>query len=350
MQLRPNQLAAQLKSGLAPSYLIAGEEPLLVIEAADAVRRAAQAAEFSERVVLDNARPGFSWAELNSAGQNLSLFASKRRIEVKLNKLPGRDGATALKAWVAKPPADTLLLVTAGQLDKSARASAWYKALAEAGAALYIWPVAATELGNWLQQRARALRLSLSPQALAQLEWRVEGNLLAAAQALQRLQLLAVDGQVDEATIAKAVSDVAHFGSFDLVDALLKGDTQHALRRLERLREEGTASLDIIGALAWALHALGMAAAAGNARDQSTALRNSRVFGPGRQALFMQAIRRLGPARIAHAQRALAATERVAKGAYHTGLGGDAWSELLRLCALIGGIALPRAPTARGLA
>lgn len=337
MIISSDQLAARLKTGLAPIYFVAGEEPLLVQECADLIRRAAAAAGFAQRELLIN-ETGFDWSQLRNAAQSLSLFAAQRRIELYLERSPGTEGADALKAYAAKPPSDVLLLIVAGPLEKTQRESIWYKTLADAGVALYLWPVKPQDLRGWLQQRARSLDLALDDAALAELEWRVQGNLLAAVQALQRLKLLAVEGRADRTTVIEATGDMARFGAFDLVDAALEGRPEQTLRRLERLREEGAAAAEVMGALVWALQALGqLAQFRGPLND--AAWRAAKLFRPDSRPRYAQALKRLGRSRVAGLQIEIARAERVVKGA----AAGDPWQELVKLCAALGGANLPSA-------
>jgi DNA polymerase-3 subunit delta len=187
VQLKPDQLAAALGRGLAPVYLLAGEEPLLVADGADAVRRAARAAGHDERVVHEVER-GFDWNVLAGEASSLSLFAQRRLIELRLGSGKLSDeGATALIDYLAAPPPDVVLLLTAETLDKRARSSAWYAACDRAGVVVYAWPLDAAGLPRWLIGRARDKGLTLDEPAAALLADLTEGNLLAAAQELDKL-------------------------------------------------------------------------------------------------------------------------------------------------------------------
>lgn len=240
MQLKPEQLAAALARGLAPAYLLAGEEPLLVADAADAVRRAARAEGYAERVVYEVER-GFDWRLLAGEAASLSLFAPRRLIELRLGsgKL-GDDGAQALVDFLAAPPPDVLLLLTAEALDKRARSSAWYGACERAGVVVYAWPLDAAALPRWLMSRARGLGLTLDEPAAALLADLTEGNLLAAAQELEKLALLAPPGgALDRAGVLEAVGDSARYAVRDLADAALAGDARRLTRALAHLQDAG---------------------------------------------------------------------------------------------------------------
>lgn len=338
VSISPEQLPARLKAGLAPLYVVAGDEPLLVQESADLIRRAASAAGFAEREVLVN-ESGFDWKRLNDQAQSLSLFASQRRIELYLERSPGVEGAEALRRYAAQPPSDVVLLIVAGALEKAQRESVWFKALEAAGVVVYAWPV--KDLRAWLVQRARALKLQIQDAALNELEWRLQGNLLAAAQTLARLKLLCGEQEITAADIIEAVGDAARYDGMDMVEAALEGRVADALRRLDRLRGEEVSPAELVGALAWALRALAVIAE-GRGPVSDAAWRQARVFGEGR-GRFQQALKRLGPRRIARLQVRLARAERSAKGAAAGDAANDPWQELIKLCAALGGIALPQA-------
>ncbi|MGH8454097.1 MAG: DNA polymerase III subunit delta, partial [Nevskiales bacterium] len=196
MPIKPEQIPAQLNRGLATAYLLAGEEPLLLQEAADAIRARARAEGYSEREVL-HVETGFDWHRLHAAGENLSLFASRRILEVRLgDKGPGVEGAEALTAWLETPVPDTLLIVHASKLDKRGRESAWFAAFERAGVAVYAWPVSSADLPRWIEARLRTASLRAANDAIELLTARTEGNLLACAQEIEKLKLLCPDAVV----------------------------------------------------------------------------------------------------------------------------------------------------------
>lgn len=347
MRLNPSQLSAHLAKTLAPVYVVAGDEPLLVQEALDAIRDAARKAGFAEREVLE-VEPGFNWQRLAEACGSLSLFASKRMIELRMPRgiAPGRarkdsedddegeggggsrDGVKLLPEIAARLERDTLLIVACGALDKRARESGWFLALEQAGASVYAWPIKPDEQKGWLSARARALGVDLDPDALQLLAERTEGNLLAAAQDLDKLRLLHPGERIGAAQLTEAVADSARFGSFDLIDRVLGGDGAGAVRSLERLREEGLAVLEILGALSWALRQLAVAAQAyARTRDAASACAQARAFGP--QAQRMQAaLPRVRPTEVLSWLRRAAQIDLLAKS---TNGEAAAWEDLLTL-------------------
>lgn len=250
MKVALRQLARHLAETLAPSYLIAGDEPLLVAEAAASVRAAARAAGFEERElhVVDRA---FRWADLQAGADNLSLFGSSRVVELRMAApRPGDDGARAIRALADAPAPDRLLLVTiSSRLDQAAAKSVWVRSLDAAGVVVDVWPVERAELPRWIRERAAALDLDLTSGAAELLADRVEGNLLAADQELRKLALLPERGRIDEAAILAAVANSARFDVFRLTDAVVAGDAARAVRVLGALRREG-AQPALVG---WAL-------------------------------------------------------------------------------------------------
>jgi DNA polymerase-3 subunit delta len=258
MKLNPAQLTKHLQGNLAPVYVISGDEPLLCQEACDAIRAATRQHGFSERQVF-NAEANFDWGSLLQAGASLSLFAEKRLLELRLpSGKPGDKGAAALLEYLGRPPEDTVLLISLPKLDGSAQKSKWAKALIDGPHSqfLQIWPIDAHQLPQWIRQRMAQAGLSASQEAVEMIAVRVEGNLLAAAQEIEKLKLLATDGQVDAGTVHAAVADSARFDVFGLIDAALGGEAAHALRMLEGLRGEGVEPPVILWALARELRLL----------------------------------------------------------------------------------------------
>lgn len=240
MQLKPEQLAAALARGLAPVYLLAGEEPLLVADGADAVRQAARTAGHAERVVYEADR-SFDWTLLAGEAASLSLFADKRLIELRLGsgKLSD-DGAQALCEYAAAPSPDVVLLVTADALDRRARDSAWYAACDRAGVSVYAWALDAAALPRWIVARARTLGLTLGEDAAVLLAELTEGNLLAAAQEIGKLALLAPAGAaLDRQAVLDAVGDSSRFAVRDVADAALDSDLPRLTRAIAHLQDSG---------------------------------------------------------------------------------------------------------------
>jgi DNA polymerase-3 subunit delta len=273
VKISDRELSARLGRGLAPIYVVSGNDPLLVGEAVSAIREAARTASYSERQSYSVGRT-FDWNALREAASGLSLFAERRMIELHLEwrerdhrPVPAslgddaEDGADALVEYAQRPAPDTVLLVVCPNLDKKTAGSRWVSALEDAGVHVEVRAVAARELNRWIDVRMRAAGLEPTAQAVALIAERVEGNLVAAAQEIEKLRLLRGAGPVDESAVLDAVTDSARFDIYKLADAAFAGDAGRALRVLDGLRGEGLeppqiiwlikSELRAVAALAW---------------------------------------------------------------------------------------------------
>jgi DNA polymerase-3 subunit delta len=333
MQLRGEQLAAHLEKGVRPVYAVHGDEPLLVIEAADAIRAAARKQGFTEREVL-TAIAGFNWNELNDAARNMSLFGEQKLIDLRIpTGKPGREGSAALQDYCARPSPDALLLVTLPGLDWSEEKAVWVKALADAGAVVKPAPPNLAELPAWIAGRLQRQRQSADREGLLFIAERVEGNLLAAHQEIQKLGLLYSQGALTFREIRDAVLNVARYDLDGLRESLLSGDVARLARTLEGLRQEGEAPPLVLWAMTEEARALAQAGAAlAEGRPLDLVLKEARVWGT-RQAPFRKAVQRISADRARTALRLAARIDRLAKG-----IGpGDVWDEFLRLGLLLSG-------------
>lgn len=333
MQLKIDQIEAQLKRGLAPCYALAGEEPLLIQQAQDAIRVAAREQGYDERESLDADRD-FDWNRLIELCATGSLFSQRRMIELRLSAAAGSIGSKALKQLASQPPADVLLVVIADKLDVRTRNSGWYAALEKAGAGYYAWPLRAGDLPRWLTQRLQRAGLHADADAVALLAQRTEGNLLAADQEITKLALLHPAGTLDLETVTASVADAAHYGAFDWVDKLMAGDGLGAVRGLSRLRQEGEAIPALVAVLALDLRKLAQAATSysqsGNAR---AALTGAKVFRMRKRA-FGRALQRSRPRQVLGWLRRLSEIDILLK----TGHAAEAWENLLSLVLKISGV------------
>jgi len=250
VKIPASQLPSALKKTLLPCYLVTGDEPLLVLEALDAIRREALARGFTTRE-LHVVMPGFDWETLAGAAGNLSLFAEKRIFEI---RLPGgktdRRGGAAIEALVSQAGPDLLLVVSAAKLEKGAQNAAWAKALESRGAIVQVWPVGLRELPAWVAERMRRLELRPDRDAVRLIADRVEGNLLAAEQEIQKLRLLLGPGAVSAADVETAVASSSRYDVFKLIDAAVGGDAARAVRILRGLRAEGVDAVPVVFMLA----------------------------------------------------------------------------------------------------
>ncbi|MFM2120396.1 MAG: hypothetical protein RL722_1864 [Pseudomonadota bacterium] len=286
MQLRAEQLTQALGRGLAPLYVVHGDEPLLAQEAADAIRAAARADGYGERQVHTVAGAHFDWSGVLGGAAELSLFANRQLVEIRIpSGKPGKDGSDALQRYAARLPEDTLTLVTLPKLDFTQLKSAWFSALDDAGVIVRVDPVDRRQLPQWLAQRlaAQGQRVEDGEAGQATLAFfadRVEGNLLAAHQELAKLGLLHPAGVLSFEQVQQAVLDVARYDVFKLGEAVLGGDLARALRMLDGLAAEGEAAVLVHWTLADDLRLLRrvhQALMAG--RPLPMALRESRVWG-----------------------------------------------------------------------
>ena len=341
MKLASAQLAKHLLGELAPIYLVSGDEPLLCQEATDAIRDAARKQGFDERQVF-NADANFDWGSLLQAGASLSLFAQRRLLELRLpSGKPGDKGASALIEYASRPVEDTILLISLPKLDGNTQKSKWGKALIDNPHTQFvqIWPVDAAQLPQWVRQRLSNAGLAAQQDAVELIAARVEGNLLAAAQEVEKLKLLAEGNQVTLETVQAAVADSARFDVFGLVDAILIGDATHALRILEGLRGEGVEPPVILWALARELRSL-----AGLALQFSQGVPLDKAFSQARPPVWDKRRPLVGKALQRHTALRW---NQLLQDAQHLDAQikgqapGSVWTGLSRLCLLMAGQRLP---------
>ena len=327
MLLKGEQLAAHLDRDLKAVYVVYGDEPLLVIEAADAIRAAARRKGFDEREVL-TAISGFNWNELHLATGNMSLFGGRQLIDLRIpTGKPGREGGKAIQDYCARPSPDALLLVTLPGLDWSEEKATWLKALTEAGVAVKLIPPNLAELPAWIAGRLRRQQQKTGNDALRFIAERVEGNLLAAHQEIQKLALLYPAGELSLQQIQEAVLNVARYDLDGLREALLSGDVARLTRTLDGLQQEGEAPPLVLWAMTEEVRALAQVKA-GQKQGQpvDALLKEARVWG-ARQSLFKRALPRIKESTANAALEDAARIDRMIKGIG----GGDGWTEFLRL-------------------
>ncbi len=258
MKIQANQLSSHLKKSLAPCYLVTGDEHLLVGEALDAIREVARERGFGTRE-LHIATTGFDWPQLVASTSNLSLFAERRIIELRLpTGKPGRAGGQAITDLVEQAGPELLFIVTGPKLDKGSGASKWAKAIDRKGVSLPIWPVGVRELPGWIASRMRAAGLRPDAEAVTLVADRVEGNLLAAGQEIEKLRLLLGAGPVSVEDVGNAVANSSRYDVYKLADAALAGDARRAVKILGGLRAEGVEPVIVVWALTRELRTLAM--------------------------------------------------------------------------------------------
>lgn len=335
MKLRPEQLAQHLQSAtLQPIYLLTGDEPLQMMETADAIRAAAKQNGYDERNILEVAR-GFNWQDLIQQADSLSLFSSQKIIELRLgSSKPGADGGKALRTYAENPPEDTLLLITCDKLDQPSQKTKWFKALESAGVVVTIWPIDTNRLPQWIVQRFVEQGRTITQEAARYISDRVEGNMLAASQEVSILCLLTDTTDLDLDAVIN-VGDSSRFDVFKLIDAALNGDPTRTLRILDGLRSEGLEPIIVHWALHRELHALhAMAVDIAQGQPPESVLQKHRVWS-SRSAQTRNALNRLNPPRLQQMLLGVSRIERLIKGASEVKL--DPWSALSRLCIQLSG-------------
>lgn len=311
MRLRPEQLQKQLTQTLAPVYHISGDEMLLAMEACDAIRAAARQQGFEERDVF-HVEAHFDWGNLIAAGNTMSLFGSRKLIELRLNKpKPDEAGSKALQEYLANPSPDNILLITSPKIDAAIQKAAWFNAIDKAGVVVQVWPVDARDLPGWVSRRLNQAGFKASADVAQMIAARVEGNLLAAAQEVQKLALLFDTGTaLTVADAERAVADSSRYTVFDLADRALAGDAAAALKVLRGLHGEGEEPTLILWSLAREIRLL--AALSSNASSEAV-FREHRVFDK-RKPLLQNASRRFSAAALTSLAQLAYATDQAIKG------------------------------------
>ncbi|AGU47634.1 DNA polymerase III, delta subunit HolA [Variovorax paradoxus B4] len=361
MQLASAQLGSHLQKGLKSLYTIHGDEPLLAQEAADAIRTAARVAGYTERSSYTVAGAHFDWSAVLAAGGSLSLFADKQIVEIRIpSGKPGKDGSTALQqlAEAARDNDSTLTLVMLPRLDKATRTGAWFSALENNGVSLQVDPIERAALPQWIAQRLglQGQRVMPGDEGQRTLQFfadRVEGNLLAAHQEIQKLALLHPAGELSWEQVEGAVNNVARYDVFKLSEAVLAGNPQRVARMLDGLQAEGEAEVLVHYTIAEDIRALKRvkdAMAAG--RPLPMALRENRIWGP-RERAFERVLPRLDDRMLARLLRAAHVVDGICKGLKQPDWPASGWQALQRLalmlCRACSSAALAPSPSGRGL-
>ncbi|MDT8999450.1 DNA polymerase III subunit delta [Paucibacter sp. APW11] len=341
MQLRPDALAAHLAKGLKPVYTVYGDEPLLAQEAADAIRVAARAQGYGERKVFTVAGAHFDWAGVQGASQAMSLFAERQLIEIRIpSGKPGKDGSEALQRYCETLSDEVLTLLVLPRLDKTQTSSAWFLALDGAGVTVRVDPIERRALPQWIAQRlaAQGQRVADGEEGQRSLGFfadRVEGNLLAAHQELQKLALLHPPGLLSFEQIEAAVMDVARFDVFKLSEAVLSGQVGRLLRMLDGLEAEGEAAVLVHWTLAEDIRALKKVRDALDAgKPLPMALREARVWGP-KERLFERIAPGLHSHNLLSLVEAAQVCDGIVKGLRHPAWPLEPWGALRRLALML---------------
>lgn len=344
MHIALHQLSTHLQKGLRPLYTLHGDEPLLQQEAADTIRAAARAQGYTERTSFTVAGAHFDWSAVLAAGGSLSLFADKQLIEIRIpSGKPGKDGSVALQqlAQAASDNDSTLTLVFLPRLDKATKTGAWFSALEGHGATVQIDPIERSALPQWIAQRlaAQGQRVVAGEQGQRTLAFfadRVEGNLLAAHQEIQKLALLYPAGELTPAQIEAAVLNVARYDVFKLSEAVLSGQVLRVQRMLDGLQAEGEAAVLVHWALAEDIRALKRIKAAMNAgKPLPLALRENRIWG-AKERLYERLLPRVSDAALAQLLQSAHWVDGIVKGLKVPDWPQEPWQALQRLAWQLG--------------
>lgn len=345
MKLRVEQIPRHLAQGLAPIYLLAGDEPLQLLETADAIRRRARELGYAHREVL-RVDSAFDWGQFVTAGENLSLFSRRRLVELHLaTGKPTASGAAALNDYAQRVAEDTVLLISSGKLDAAAQRSAWLRALDTIGVIIQVWPIEGARLIQWLARRLHSRGLHPDAGALQLLADRVQGNLLAAAQEIERLAMLHGEGHLDQDTLAALVANSARFDVFSLLDRVLEGSTGAVVRVLNGLRMEGVKPVQVLGGLTFEIRRL-CNIIAGTRRGVSIEqqFKTQRIW-PGRQNTLRKVLKSRKPRDWQLLLLRCASIEQMVKGLRP----GDPWEALNDLCLEIAAGTRRDSPLEQGL-
>ena len=343
MQLASSQLSAHLAKRVAPLYVIHGDEALLAQEAADAIRTAARAQGYTERSAYTVAGAHFDWSAVLAAGGSLSLFADRQIVEIRIpSGKPGKDGSVALQqiAEAAQGNDSTLTMVMLPRLDKATRTGAWFGALEGNGVSIQVDTIERAALPQWIAQRLaqQGQRVKPGEEGQRTLQFfadRVEGNLLAAHQEIQKLALLHPEGELSWEQVEAAVNNVARYDVFKLSEAVLAGNPQRVSRMLDGLQAEGEAEVLVHYTIAEDIRALKRvkdAMAAG--RPLPMALRENRIWGP-RERAFERVLPRLDDRALARMLRAAHVVDGIVKGLKQPDWPADGWQALQRLALML---------------
>ena len=333
-KLRPEQLQQQLQQTLHPVYLISGDETLLVQEACDAIRKTARTAGFSERERYYVSEPA-DWSQLLMADKGLSLFSQKKLIEFHTDKSKlGDPGGKAITDYLAAPSEDNILLIVTPKLNANQQKAKWLQGIVKQGIWVPIWPLDKGQFRRWISRRLQQSKLGVDNSAIDTLVERTEGNLLAAAQEISKLTLLATDGRVSASLMDSVVTDSARFNVFDLVDKALCGDAQGAARCLQGLRNEGVETTIILWGLAREIRTLlNVKAAMEQGQSFGSAIGRMGIWNKRKQ-MTEQALRRLSLSQLTHLLKHASTIDKTIKGLSDH----DIWVELLELTLNFSGV------------
>ncbi|MGB3622293.1 DNA polymerase III subunit delta [Ketobacter sp. MCCC 1A13808] len=338
MKLRSNQIKEHFSKGNAlPLYILSGDEALLLQECADQLRSEFRKQGFSERERF-NVDAGFDWNALLQAGNSMSLFGDRKILEVRHDKPKFDDKAKkALVEYAENPNPDNVLLLIIPKMDKKSQNTKWFQKLETAGAMIQVWPIELNQFPQWVHQRMRGANLEPSRDAVQLLAQRVEGNLLAAAQEVDKLVLLMGEGPVEVSDIENAVADHARYSLYELVDEALKGNCSQATKMLNHLRAGGSEPSVILWAFSNEIRKLaGMSQLINNGMAPARVMQEYRIWDT-KKSIIQSALQRIPANGFKHCLLEAARIDRTIKGIGH----GNPWDGFNNLILWLSGSIQP---------
>lgn len=324
MKVYPEKLGAELARNIAPIYIISGDEPLLVQEAGDQVRAALRKAGYTERDLF-HVEGNFDWEQVLFSANSMSLFAEQKILELRIpSGKPGDKGAAALASYIENIPSDTVMLLMLPRVDAQSQRTKWFKALESAGVFVQVWPIAVGQMPRWINDRFKKAGLSASREAVEALVDRIEGNLLAAIQEIERLRLINTDGKIGLGDIIEGVADSSRYDVFSLLDAAVNQDHSRTLKIVRGLQLEGTEILYVTAMLARELRSLASMAAQISEGQAVDAVMNSARVWQKRKPLVTRCLRSKNLKQLLALQARVSRIDKMVKGIGR----GDPWSEL----------------------
>ncbi|MEC7547459.1 MAG: DNA polymerase III subunit delta [Thalassolituus sp.] len=329
MKLRQDQLSPHLAKTLAPCYLISGDDPLLVMEACDEIRAAVRQAGIDERELF-HAEAGFEWRHLREEASAMSLFASRRLLELRIPNGKPSDKGETVKELAEHPSPDNILLIICPRLDAKTQKTAWYKAIEKHGVVVPIWPMERNQYPGWLKRRLQMAGLQADPAAVSALAHQTEGNLLAAVQEIEKLRMLG-ESTITEDVIMQSAGDSSRFDAFGLADACLMGKIGEANRMLSHLKSEGHEPIMVLGAMTRKIRQLIALKPCEGAQALSEGFRSQGVW-PRQQGPYKAALQRLSMKDLHRALATAADADLAAKGS-----GEDPWLKMAQIVIILSG-------------
>ncbi|MEX2488038.1 MAG: DNA polymerase III subunit delta, partial [Pseudomonadales bacterium] len=327
MKIYPDKLEAQLKKSVAPVYIVSGDEPLLVQESCDLIRSALKQSGYTERELF-HIDANFDWDQVLFSANSMSLFADKKVIELRMpTGRPGDKGAVALKTYVDHPPDDTVMLVVTQRLDAAVQKTKWFKALEAMSVFVQVWPIDAKQMPRWIKERFNRAGLDISSEAVEMVVGRVEGNLLAAVQEIERLKLISESQRIEVDDVIESVADNSRYDVFSLIDTAESGDAARTHKIVQGLKSEGTEILYIVAMVSKELRNLEkMANMVARGQGVDTAIKSGGVW-QKRKSLVAGSLKRHNLTACNEMQQKMGQIDKMVKGL----LPGDPWTELVNV-------------------